>query len=192
MAVLAVVPALAQRPVKVEVGAYGGAPLKHTLQSSFCCTTAAAFFRYETEDASYITGLSVGAVLLDRVHIAFGAMYMPVSFRSIGTTCCPIAHPTTSRHGTSWEFPLLGEYRWLSGALRPFSGGGFVIHNRISGGDHQTPAPVVTGGVEWLSHSFVIGPELRYMHYPEHRGPNASVGRPATQMQILIRIMYRM
>ncbi len=192
VAALAVIPTFAQRPVKIEVGAYGGAPLNHTLQSNFCCTTAAAFFRYETEDASYITGLSAGVVLHDRVHVAFGAMYMPVAFRSIDTTCCPIANPTTSRHGTSWEFPLLGDYRWLSGAVRPFSGGGLVIDNRISGGDNQTPAPVVSGGVEWLRHSFVIRPELRYIHYPEHRGPNASVGRPGTQMQILIGVTYRM
>jgi hypothetical protein len=119
---LVVIPTFAQTPLRIEVGAYGGAPLNGTLQSNFCCTTGAAFFRYETEDASYLTGLSVGMVLHDRIHAAFGAMYMPVSFRSIGTTCCPIAHPITNTHGTSWEFPLLGDYRWLSGAVRPFSG----------------------------------------------------------------------
>ena len=68
VAALAVIPTFAQRPVKIEVGAYGGVPLNHTLQSNFCCTTAVAFFRYETEDASYITGLSAGVVLHDRVH----------------------------------------------------------------------------------------------------------------------------
>ena len=189
---VAVIPTFAQRPVRIEVGAYGGAPLNHTLQSNFCCTTATAFFGYETEDASYITGLSAGVVVHDRIHVALAAMYMPVSFRSTGTECCPLAHPTASRHGTSWEFPLLGDYRWLSGALRPFSGGGLVISNRISGGDNQAPAPVLTGGVEWLRHSFVIRPELRYTHYPEHMGPNTSVGRPSTQMQVLIGFTYRM
>ena len=190
---VAVIPTFAQRQVSIEVGAYGGVPLNHTLQSNFCCTTGTAFFRYETQDASYTTGASAGVVLYDRIHLSFGAMYMPVSFRSIGTTCCPLANPITTTHGTSWEFPLLGDYRWLSGAVRPFSGGGVVIGNRISAGDDQAPAPVVSGGVELLvGHSFVIRPELRYIHYPEFIGPNASVGRPSKQTQFLIGVAYRM
>jgi len=193
LTVVAVIPMFAQSPVSIEVGVYGGVPLNHTLQSNFCCTTAAAFFHYETQDASYTTGASAGVVLYDRIHVSFGAMYMPVSFRSIGTTCCPLANPITTTHGTSWEFPLLGDYRWLSGAVRPFSGGGLVVRNRISGGDDQAPAPVVSGGVELLvRHSFVIRPEFRYIHYAEERGSNHSVGRPSTQTQFLIGVAYQM
>jgi hypothetical protein len=189
--ILAAIPAMAQRPLNVDVGAYAGAPLNGTLQQNFCCTTAIAFFHYETNDASYLVGLSAGFVLRDRFHFAFGATYMPVSFRSIGTTCCPISNPITNTHGTSWEFPFLGDYRWLSGAVRPFTGGGLVIRNPISGGDDQAPAPIVTGGVEFLRHSVVIRPELRYIHYFDHTGPAASVGRPSTQMQLMIGVLYR-
>src|SRR5688572_12974861 len=146
--VLVVVPSFAQTPVQIEAGGYGGVPLNSTLQQTFCCTTATAFVHYETEDASYITGLSAGVELYDRVHVAFGTMYMPVSFRRISTTCCPIANPTTTTHGTSWELPSVMDYRWLSGAARPFSGGRLVLHNRISGGDYQAAALVVSGGVE--------------------------------------------
>ena len=192
VAVLAVIPAFAQTPIRIEVSAYGGVPLNHTLRSVFCCTTAASFLSYSTDDASYITGLSAGVVLLDRIHVTFGAMYMPVSFRSTGTTCCPIAHPITSTHGASWEFPLLGDYRWLNGAVRPFSGGGLMIGNRTSGGQSQSPAPVVSGGVEWLRQRFVIRPEVRYTHYPQHPSSNVAVGRPRTQIQILIGVAYRM
>jgi hypothetical protein len=188
---LSVIPTFGQRPVNIEVSAYGGVPLDHTLQDNFCCTTAAAFFHHETKDASYVTGVSAGVVLYDHIHVSLGAMYMPVSFRSIGTTCCPLAYPVTSTHGTSWEFPLLGDYRWLRGAVRPFSGGGVVVGNRISGGDDQAPAPVISAGVEWVRHSFVIRPEFRYLHYPEAIGPNHSVGRPSTQTQFLIGFMYR-
>jgi len=187
---LAVIPTFAQRPVSIEVGAYGGLPLDHTLQSNFCCTTAIAFFQYEPKDASYITGMSAGVLLYDHVHVSFGAMYMPVSFRSL--TAFPLTIPVTSTHGTSWEFPLLGDYRWLSGAVRPFSGGGIVVRNRISGGDDQAPAPVISAGVEWVRHSFVIRPEFRYIHYPEAIGPNGSVGRPGSQPQFLVGFMYRL
>jgi hypothetical protein len=189
---VAVIPAFAQGPVSVEVGAYGGVPLSHTLEPTFCCTTAAAFFGYETQDASYTTGVSAGVVLHDRIHVSFGAMYMPVLFRSVGTTCCPLTHPVATTHGTSWEFPLLGDYRWLRGAVRPFSGGGLVLHNRISGGDEQGLAPVVSGGVEFLlGRSFVVRPEFRYTHYAEEYGSNNSVGRPSPQTQFLIGVVYR-
>ena len=68
-----------------------------------------------------------------------------------------------------------------------------MLHNRISGGDDQGPAPVVTGGVEFLlRRSFVIRPEFRYIHFPEEFGPNSSVGRPSTQTQFLIGVAYRM
>ncbi len=77
----AVIPAFAQTLVSIEVGAFGGVPLNHTLQSEFCCTTAAAFFGYATEDASYITGLSAGVVLWDRVHVAFGALGISIAWR---------------------------------------------------------------------------------------------------------------
>jgi hypothetical protein len=189
---VAVIPTFAQRPVSIEVGAYGGVPLNHTLEPTFCCTATAFFFRYETQNASYTTGVSAGVVLHDRIHASFSAMYMPVSFRSIGTTCCPLANPVATTHGTSWEFPVLGDYRWLSGAVRPFTGGGLVLHNRISGGDDQGPAPVVTGGVEFLlRRSFVIRPEFRYIHYAEEFSSNSSVGRPSTQIQFLIGVAYR-
>jgi hypothetical protein len=118
VAALVGIPAFAQTPVKIEVGAYGGVPLNSTLQQNFCCTTGTAFAHYETEDASYITGLSAGVLVFDRIHVAFGATYMPVSFRAVDTICCPLATRTTPIHGTSWEFPMLGDYRWLSGAVR--------------------------------------------------------------------------
>src|SRR5436190_2682114 len=106
---LTVVPGFGQTPISIEVSTHAGVPLNHTLNQAFCCTTAAGFIHYEPDDASYLAGLSAGVLLHDRVNIAFGAMYMPVSFRSIGTSCCPISHPETSEHGSSWEFPLLAD-----------------------------------------------------------------------------------
>jgi hypothetical protein len=130
-------------------------------------------------------------VLVDRFHITFGAMYTPVSFRMRWTTCCPTTYPTTEFHGTSWEFPVLADYRWLSGKLRPFSGGGFVIHSSMTRGPNQAPAPVFSGGVEWLHGSFVLRPEFRYTHYLDSSGSEVLVQRPRHQKQILVGISYR-
>jgi hypothetical protein len=194
---LALVPGFAQTRHKIEVSAYVGVPLNHTLRDAFCCSTAALYISHATDDAPYITGLSAGFVLADRIHVTFGAMFMPVSFREIGTVDNPPVHRVTSTtHGTAWEFPLLGDYRWLNGAVRPFSGGGFVIANRTSGnqtyGPSQSPAPIVSGGVEWLRQRFVIRPEIRYTHYHQNDNSNVAVGRPSTQIQILIGVTYRM
>lgn len=197
VAVPALVPGFAQTRDRVEVSAYVGVPLNHTLRDAFCCSTAALYISHATDDAPYITGLSAGFVLADRIHVTFGAMYMPVSFREFGTVDYPpVRRVTSTTHGTSWEFPLLGDYRWLHSAVRPFSGGGLVIANRTSGNQggepSQSPAPVVSGGVEWSRHRFVIRPEVRYTHYRENDNSTVSVGRPSTQIQILIGVTYRM
>lgn len=192
IALCATVTGFAQGQIKIEVGAHGGIPLHRALTPAFCCTTGTAFTSHETEDSSYLAGLSAGIFLYDRVHVAFGATYMPVSFRTTVTTCCPLAHPTRSTHGTSWEFPLLADYRWLKGSLSPFSGGGVVVYNRTSGGQNQSPAPVVSVGVEWMRQRFALRPEFRYIHYPQQPGANVEVGRPPTQTQILIGVSYRM
>jgi hypothetical protein len=191
VALLAVVPALAQEGIQIEAGVLGGIPLNRSLQQSFCCTTASAFVHYEPSAAAYVTGLSGGAVLNDWLHVAFGAMYMPVVYRGFGTTCCPISHPSSSHSGAAWEFPLLADYRWLSGSIRPFSGGGIMIYNSTTGGENQSPAPVVSAGFEWLRGSFVVRPEFRYIRYRESFGSSVDVGRPANQTQLVIGIFYR-
>jgi hypothetical protein len=191
LAFLAVVPGFSQSPVAIEVGIHGGAPIAANLESAFCCTTGAAFVRVEPRDASYAGGLSAGVVLSDRFHFSFNATYMPVSFLTIGTTCCPIANPSFNTHGSSWEFPVLFDYRWLSGSLRPFTGGGLVVYNRTTGGEKQSPAPAISAGVEWVKGPIVIRPEFRYIHYAESRGSDISVARAQEQRQILLGIIFR-
>jgi hypothetical protein len=188
---LTAIPVFGQSTVSIEVSAHAGVPLNHTLEQAFCCTTGVGFIHYEPDDASYLAGLSAGVVLRDRIHISFGAMYMPVSFKSVGTSCCPLSHPEARVHGTSWEFPLLADYRWLHGSLRPFSGGGVVLHNRTTGGSNQSPAPVISGGLEWINGRFALRPEFRYIHYPREPGSDVAVGRPATQLQLMVGFTYR-
>jgi len=191
-AVLCCVPAFAQESFNVEFGAHAGLPLNHTLESAYCCTTGTAFIFYQPSDASYLVDVSGGILILrERLHVSFGATYMPVFYIVSGTTCCPISHPAASHNGTAWEFPLLGDYRWLDGSLRPYSGGGLVLFNRTSGGQNQSPAPAPSGGVELSKGNFVIHPEFRFIHYTERDGADVSVGRPPTQMQFLIGMLYR-
>jgi len=184
----------AQSPFQIEVVSHGGIPLNDTLQpATLPGASSAGFVSNRTERASYLTGVSAGALIRDRLHLAFGAMYMPVSFSRTGTTCCPVSTAvTTHRRGTSWEFPLLASYRWGTRNLRPFSGGGLVLYNRTTGGENQAPAPVLSGGVELSKDSLVIRPELRYIHYPDFSSSSGlPVGRPSNQLQLLIGVGFR-
>jgi hypothetical protein len=97
-----------------------------SLQFTALLRAMAAFVSYRPDNARYVAGLSAGIVIRDRIRVTFGAMYMPVSFVGRGTTCSPISHPESRAHGTSWEFPVLGDYRWLRGPVRLFSGGGLI------------------------------------------------------------------
>jgi len=187
---LSVIPAFAQGP-QLEGSVYGGAPLNHTLREAFCCTTGVGFVFYYPDDAHYVVGLSAGIVLHDQIHVTIGATYMPVSFIRHGTTCCPISNPETTTHGTAWEFPLLADYRWLRGRVRPFSGGGLIVLSHVTEGPNQTPAPVVSGGVEWAHRNFAIRPEIRYIRYPDRSASNIAVQRPANQVQLLIGFTFR-
>ena len=180
----------AQSPIRIEVVGYGGFPLNKTLQPETCCGIRGTFVRHETDKASYTTGVSAGAVIRYRIHVSFGAMYMPVSYRE--TVTGPGSQSVTRRAGTSWEFPLLGHYRWGSGNLRPFTGGGLILHNRTTGGQKQAPGPVLSGGFEWSGNLVLVRPELRYIHYPSVAGSSfVDVGRAPNQFQLLIGIGLR-
>lgn len=171
--------------LQIEVVGHGGIPLNDTLQPEQSSGGAGLFVRRKTDRAAYMTGVSAGVVIRDRLHLAFGAMYMPVSFTTTVSTA------TGHTPGTSWEFPLIADYRWGSGVLRPFSGGGFVLYNRTTAGENQAPAPVLSGGIELSKISLVIRPELRYIHYPDSSRSSVSVGRPSNQFQLLIGIGFR-
>jgi hypothetical protein len=190
---LGVIPAFAQSSVQIEVSAYGGVPIGSTLTSAPCCDTVSRFVRNDTDDARYLVGLSSGVVISDRLHVTFGATYMPVSFVQLASSPSAPQNPPTRRtsHGTSWDFPLLADYRWLKGRVRPFAGGGLIVLSRMTEGPNQAGAPVISGGVEWVHPSFAIRPEFRYTHFPEGSGSGVQVQRPTHQNQILIGFTFR-
>jgi len=188
---LGVIPAFAQRSVHIEGSVHGGVPMYEPLVQAFCCTTGTAFVSYSPDASNVVAGFSAGVVIHDRIHITFGAMYMPVSFIARGTTCCPLSHPESTVHGTSWDFPLLGDYRWHKGSVRPFTGGGLIVLSRTTRGPDQTPAPVISGGVEWVHQAFAIRPEVRYIHYPDQSGSDVAIERRSNQVQVLIGFTFR-
>jgi hypothetical protein len=181
----------AQNIPAIEVSVFAGVPIQDVVQSNICCL-ASAFSSQQIEKPKYVAGASWSVLLTDRWRVEFGASYMPFSYRTTITTCCPMAHPVFTTHGTAWEFPALVTYRWTHWSVRPFSGGGFVVHNPTSGGANQSPAPVLRGGVEWARERWTFRPEFRYIHYPDaSSSTDQRIGRPPTQMQVLLGLSVR-
>jgi len=167
-------------------------PLNKVVQSNIP-SSASAVASQEIDPQSYLLGLSAGVIVHDRWRIEFGATYMPVSFR---TTVTDVRLPppfrtttTTTTHGTAWEMPASVVYRWMSGSMRPFSGGGVIVYNFTTTGVTQSPAPLARGGIEWNHGRISIRPEFRYIHYPQK---STSIARPATQTQILVGFAVRL
>jgi hypothetical protein len=179
--------AAAQRAVSIEVTPYAGVPIGPTLKSNICCSTA-QFVHHELDRAGYAGGLGAGVVLYDRVRVEFGAIYMPVSFKSVST-----ADPLTrSRGGASWELPLLATYRWPGKSWRPLTGGGVVVHSKTSGSFTQPAGLAFNWGVEWVRSRLSVRPEMRFIHYAQSSSStNQDVGRPSFQAQFLVGVSFR-
>jgi hypothetical protein len=184
----------AQDTVQVEVTLFGGLPLQNVVRSNICC--GASFFVSQQVDATpYLAGGSVGVLLHDRIRLDFGAVYMPFSYTTTGTTCCPLTRPTTFSRGHVWELPILGAYRWKYGPLRPFAGGGFIAQNAITSvpDDDQYIGPVVRGGFDWEFNRFSIRPEFRYIHFPQvSTSTSQFIGRPSSQVEALVGLSFRL
>jgi hypothetical protein len=177
-----------QRAPAIEVSVLAGVPLD-VVQSNICCSTAS--FVHQEVSSNYVAGASFGVLLTEKWRVEFGASYMPFSYRTTGTTCCPISHPVNTTHGTAWELPALVTYRWSNSGLRPFSGGGFVVHDATSGSPSQAPAPVIRGGVELGKERWAVRPEFRYVFYSQRAdSTDQRIGR-ASAPQFLVGFSVR-
>jgi len=185
----------AQNLPSFEITAIGGRPLNNVIQSNIP-SAASGFASQEIDPQTYLLGVSAGVVIRDRWRMEFGATYMPVTFRTtVANPGVPLPPPfrtttTTTTHGTAWEVPASVVYRWMSGSIRPFSGGGLVVWNGTTTGVNQSPAPLVRGGIEWNHGRISIRPEFRYIHYPQKA--STFLGRPSTQTQILVGFAVRL
>jgi hypothetical protein len=191
--VLLAAPALfAQDPVQFEVTLFGGLPITNTIKSNICCS-GAVFGSEQVRASPYLAGGSAGVLLNDRIRIDFGAVYLPYSYDSTVTFCCPVTRPTTTRRGHAWEMPLLAAYRWKYGSLRPFAGGGFVLFSELSPATgNESSGPVIRGGFDWEFSRLSIRPEFRLIHFGQAGSSvNQSISRTSVQLEALIGVSFR-
>lgn len=185
----------AQAPVQLEFTAFSGLPMNDVVKSNICCGPASVLSSERIHAPSYLAGASAGVLLHDRIRIDFGVTYMPFSWETT-LFCCSSNSPTTTvSHGKAWELPLLAAYRWKHGPIRPFAGGGFLVHTTMSSSSplESHPGPVARGGFDWEFGRFAIRNEFRYLYFPQTASStNQSVGRPRNQMEVLLGLTFRM
>jgi hypothetical protein len=197
--------------VSFEFGIRAGVPLMKTLRpTSFsCCGTVSIV---TSEKPLYTVGPTFGAILYDRISVQFEALYKPVESRFSLFPQSPTFTSSSTSRGYSWEFPLLFNYRFRRGTIRPYGGVGIVIGEMVStvtesrttnlitgtviegrgAGSNffgQVPASLVDAGLEWPLSYLIVRPEVRFSRW-SHNQPNVAF-RSAKQFEFLIGFSFR-
>jgi hypothetical protein len=201
----------AQKTAVIDFGVRGGVlpgqPLESNLYSG-----GHNFLPTLTVDNTY--GTTVGPTfvlqLMERVDIRFEWVYERFSYQ-LQSTVPPIAGSSSSSsvEGYSWEYPLLATYKFGTGKLRPFAGGGINLGGTTtSNSTVQTTVttanpPVTTitesrtstslpdayhiaGGLEWRFPEFSIRPEFRYTYWSADKTSGSFVANKSHQFEVIV------
>ena len=203
--------AFAQERVALDFGLRAGIPT-NTLLESDSSGIAFGFMRQESfKRSSYTVGPTFAVVLYDRVLVQFDALYKPIQFLTNDTT--PVAVISRSTRGGSWEFPLIFDYRFLHGTVKPYAGGGGVVGQTMSGltetqamfistgrlerqsfqfgtFSNQLPAYIANAGFEFDTSHVVVRPEVRYTRW-DTTNTNGVPKRRRDQVEFLIGFSVR-
>ena len=134
--------AAAQRRLEFDFGVRAGAPVHMTLESQFF-QTPGWVFRESIERPKFTVGPTLGVIVYDRVLVQFDALYKSV--RYVTDITAPFGSSINTARGSSWEFPLMLDYRFFSGSMRPYAGGGMVVGQTTSGTTETRSTSASTG-----------------------------------------------
>ena len=177
-----------QDTIEFEFGVRAGLPLTLPLESRL--TGAGSVFSSQAFSRAPVSvGPTVAVLIHDRIAVQFDSLYKRMRFNSSfynGTS-----YVSSSRYLSSWEFPLIADYRILKGPIRPFGGGGILLNETLSGGFlNQLPAYVINGGLDWRVSRVVIRPELRYTRWSSV-SQSTDVARRENQFEYLVGFSFR-
>jgi opacity protein-like surface antigen len=177
-------PALA---AAISVGIKAGVPLADVVQTAGQIGNRP----FQADAARFTIGPLLNVHLPHGLGLEFGAMYKRFEqhagqYQVIAEPGIPyqLLGPTRySESGQSWEFPLVGKYRFSGGRVQPYLEGG-VSFNRLSGvfgpfrtlvsqsaisrppGRSESRAGFIIGGGIQVNFPFVhVSPGLRYTRY---------------------------
>jgi opacity protein-like surface antigen len=194
--------AAAQRRVEFEFGVRAGVPINMPLRSE-SGEFGQAVVTQSVEKPGFVAGPMFGVVLYDRLIVQFDSLYKPL--RVVSDTTTTVAAFTGTTRGGLWEFPLVFDYRFFNGPVRPYAGAGMVLGQLVSATTEtrgaftetgreihnhnqfflirQFPAYVVNAGLEWNASHLRMRPEVRYTRWDDGVG---SPKRKQNQFEFLI------
>ena len=148
--------------------------------------------------------------LYNRVDVRFEWVYKRFSYQ-LQSTVPPIAGYTSFSRikAHSWEYPLLATYKFGSGNVRPFAGGGMNMGGTATSTSTDqntitsTNPPVTTtsqrmtsmglptayhiiGGLEWRFPIFSVRPELRYTRWTADTISGSFVANKPNQFEVVV------
>jgi hypothetical protein len=192
-----------------DFGLRAGIPTNILLESPFTGIPGLFTVQQSFERPSFTAGPTFAAVLYNRVIVQFDALYKPIHFTMNESGATVVT--SSSTRGGSWEFPLVFDYRFLHGTLKPYAGGGSVLGQTMLGVtesrtiflnngrtdhefaqfvafDNQFPAYVANAGVEWNKMHVVVRSEVRYT-----RWDNTAIEprRKRDQVDFLVGLSFR-
>jgi hypothetical protein len=203
LAALSANPANAQLPIAFDFGLRAGVPFHNIVESRLINPSGQQSTVQNSERPWIAVGPAVAALLYDQVQIELGAIYKPVRFETNTLAClngdCTQRVPGIAIHesfrGHLWEFPLTANYYFGRNRIRPYAGGGIVLHQDLGGkcdarhtdlatgneiadplglghlcfpldGLRQhEPSVVMNVGLRWSHSRLKIQPELRYTRH---------------------------
>src|SRR5262245_22087062 len=109
--------AFGQHRLAFDFGVRVGIPTNSSLESNFSGIPGLFTRQQSFERPDYTAGPTIAVTLYDRVIVQFDALYKPIHFLTNATG--PTAVTSQNTRGGSWEFPLVFDYRFLHGRVRP-------------------------------------------------------------------------
>lgn len=167
----------------LEFGLKGGVPLTNPVQT-FTGSPGSVF----SDSKGYVIGVMGGLWLPLGFGVEVDALYRPLNY-----TTQPVGEAPTNHTDGSWEFPILGKYRFAFPLIKPYveAGPSFrhaSLHNlSLSGAGFTTGAGVEVGLLK-----IHVSPELRYTRWGSGSGippfPNLQSGQ--NQAEFLIGLTF--
>jgi hypothetical protein len=201
----------AQSALEVDVGVRGGA----FFQAPPIEAESNHYFPpfYTIDRTLFSVGPGVAALFYDKVDVRFEAVRSEFKFN--GRFGAGPTAGTSTTTGSLWQFPLLATYRFGSGTVRPFAGGGLGLGNRVRGtaraieitqfpnSPPQTSSGTspyttfshpsiyyISGGIEAHMPLLSIRPEFRYSRWGQFSDQENQTLNSRNQVEIVVGIFF--
>lgn len=112
-----------------------------------------------------LIGPTVELALLKDLSLEVNALYHPLRYYSETTLDGSLTNRTTFNDAITWDFPVLGKYRFPVGPLRPFleAGPSFRLPQNKNG--LSTAGAAAGVGVEGHISGLKLAPTIRFLHW---------------------------